>query len=796
MAEIKCYHCGDTCGKYPVVWDGKYFCCHGCKSVYQLLNEHNLNTYYKLYETPGIKADESIHEEFAYFDHPEIESQLLDFDNGKHARVSFFIPSIHCSSCIWLLENLNRLHQGIFFSQVNFTRKTVSITYQKDKIKLSQLIQLLNEIHYKPQISLKDLDKKNKTPPKSRKILYQIGIAGFAFGNIMIYALPWYLPGKEGVDFFYKNFVGWLSFGLSLPVVFYSASDYLQSGFKNLRKGILNIDLPIATGILALFFFSSYSLIFKEAEHLYFDSLSGLVFFLLIGKWFQNKTYSALSFERDYRSYFPVAVTRAGAEGNEYVPLEKLKPDDEILVRNRELIPADGILLSEEALIDYSFITGESIPVKVQQGQPVFAGGRQIGFAIKIKINKEVDQSRLTQIWNEQNVVKSKKKQLKKVSDIVSRYFVVAVFIIALFTAIYWMIVNPEKALFAAISVLIIACPCALALSVPFAFGNAMRWAGNLGMYLRNSDVVEQMANTDTIVFDKTGTLTEKNFNIAGYKGEALTDEEKILVRSLAINSVHPLSHCIAEYLKDFPVVQVNDFKEIISEGVKAAINGHEVKLGNVNFADGQNFEVNNISGSQVFVSLDGRCKGYFIIQNKLRDNLKETIQQLKEYQMYVVSGDNDTDRERLGEIFPPETHFLFHQSPEDKKKFVENLKSEKRNVLYMGDGLNDAGALMESDAGISIADNIFVFSPASDAILEARKFSLLPALMEYFKKSINIVKISYFISFLYNTAGLYFAVRGMLSPVLAAVLMPLSSISVVVITTFSTTFLARKMLK
>ncbi len=310
MAEsVKCVHCGDDCGKYPVVWEGKNFCCHGCKTVYQMLNQNKLNQYYKMVDTPGVKVEhQDFGNKYAFLDNDEIKEKLLDFSEGEISKVTLYIPSIHCASCIWLLENLQTLDKGVKHSLVNFVKKEVSITFNHQEITLRHLVELLASIHYIPQINLNQLEGKEK-PTADRELLIKIGIAGFAFGNIMLLSMPEYLSFGRELDEEYRNFFGWVNIFLSLPVLFYSSNEYLLSAYKNLRHKIINIDLPISLGILALSLQSYYEILSGTGPG-YLDSFTGFVFFLLIGKWYQNKTYQSLSFDRDYKSYFPVAAIR------------------------------------------------------------------------------------------------------------------------------------------------------------------------------------------------------------------------------------------------------------------------------------------------------------------------------------------------------------------------------------------------------------------------------------------------------------------------------------------------------
>lgn len=251
-STIKCVHCGDDCGRYPVAWDDKNFCCQGCLTVYQLLNQNKLNQYYKIADTPGIRTESHDYgNKYAFLDNDEIKTQILDFSQGEISKVTLFIPSIHCSSCIWLLENLHIMDAGIKNSLVHFTKKEVSITFNHEQISLRRLVELLASVHYIPQINLQKTQAGSKRSSNTR-LIAKIGVAGFAFGNIMLFSMPEYLSFREDLDSSFQNFFGWVNVLLSLPVLLFSSSEYLLSAWKNLRRGIVNIDLPISIGIVAL----------------------------------------------------------------------------------------------------------------------------------------------------------------------------------------------------------------------------------------------------------------------------------------------------------------------------------------------------------------------------------------------------------------------------------------------------------------------------------------------------------------------------------------------------------------
>ncbi|MFN7013509.1 MAG: heavy metal translocating P-type ATPase, partial [Bacteroidia bacterium] len=509
--QIICYHCGNEAYESAICFDDKMFCCEGCKTVYEILNQNNLCDYYDLNNNPGITAkNPEALKKFAVLDDAKVRQKIIQFADDKQSKVTFYIPYIHCSSCVWLLEVLYKLNPGIISSQVNFLRKEVSITFKENEISLRQLAELLTNIGYEPKLSFDDIQNEKKKTGINKNY-YKLGVAFFAFGNIMLLSFPEYLGIDELAESEYRKFFGYLNFVLALPVMFYSASGFFNSAYQGIRQGVLNMDFPIVLGIVAMFARSSYE-IFSGTGAGYMDTLASLVFLMLVGRMFQNKSYERISFERDYKSYFPVSATILDKNEEKTIPLSDLKVGQRLIIRNGELIPADAILFKGEAHIDYSFVTGESIPVEVVLGEIVYAGGRQQGGVIEVEVIKEVSQSYLTQLWNDKAFEKNTKNDIGSLASKVSKGFTLVVLAVSFIAAAYWIWYgNSFKALNAFTAVLIITCPCALALSSPFTLGNAMRILGRNKMYVKNAETIEKVAKITTIVFDKTGTLTQNN---------------------------------------------------------------------------------------------------------------------------------------------------------------------------------------------------------------------------------------------------------------------------------------------
>ena len=789
MDKHTCFHCGLDATASKITFDDKVFCCNGCKTVYEIFSANDLTCYYDLQQAPGA-TPKDIDGKYNFLENTKIIEQLLEFNDSSTQIVTLYIPHVHCSSCIWILENLNKLNPAISASIVNFGKKTVRVTFNAEMLSLKNLVVLLSSIGYEPFISLNDYSVGKKHIDRS--LIYKLGVAGFAFGNVMFLSFPEYFQVGEFWLEQFKPFFRWLMFAFSLPVVFYSAQDYFVSAYKGLRSRLLNIDVPIALGIIVLFTRSTIEIIFDLGSG-FFDSLTGLLFFLLLGKFFQQKTYAFLSFERDYKSYFPIGITKITSEGKEEaVQVYDIVKGDRLLIRNEELIPVDCILIKGRARIDYSFVTGESRTVSKQSGDKLFAGGKQLEGSIEVDVLKSVEQSYLTQLWSNDVFKKDKSLAFNNITNTISKNFTIGILLIAVVATTFWLVVDSSKAINVFTSVLIIACPCALALAAPFTFGNVLRILGNKKFYLKNASVIEQLAKIDTLIFDKTGTITAHKETTVNYDGLQLSEDETSLLKSTLRGSNHPLSRSLYALLDAHDIVTLDDFEEHLGKGIQANYKNNTIKVGSAAFV-GHATDAATLN-TAVHISANNQYKGKFTFYNAYRKGLSHLFNVLKkDYDLVILSGDNEGEKENLTKLLPTKTKLLFNQKPEDKLEYIKYHQSEGAHVLMIGDGLNDAGALAQSNVGIAISENVNVFSPACDAILDASKFNHLGDFINMSKWALKIIKWSFVLSFIYNSIGLYFAVTGQLSPVVAAILMPLSSISVVAFTTVATNIVGRK---
>lgn len=729
-----------------------------------------------------------VNERFAYLDDDSVIQQLAQFRTEHQINVTFALPQMHCASCIYLLEHLHKINPGIIHSQANFQKKEVFISFHPQEISLRKVVELLAFIGYEPHISLNETGIKQEQAYRKKR-LYHLGVAGFCFANIMMLSFPEYFSsgniGQAGL----KETFTWIIFGLSLPVLFYAASSIFQSAWKGLLQKDINIDVPIAFASIMTFGRSYYE-IFTGTGPGYLDSGTGIIFFMLVGRWFQNMTYDSLSFDRDYQAYFPLGVTVIRNQIEQNIPATKLEKADTIVVRNGEMIPADAILESGEAWVDYSFVSGEETPVPKKKGDLIYAGGKQTGGAITLKVVKEVSQSYITQLWNNDVFTKSQEKLVSFVHPW-SRFFTAALFSVAIGAGVYWYFHDPANLWPAVTAVLIVACPCSLLLTATFTFGGVLRQLGKNKLFLKNATVIEGLGLVDTVVFDKTGTITLHNHQHVAYQGSALSIRDQKLVKTVAAQSAHSLSRFLSSSLEVELApeeTQLNRYQEISGKGIDAVVNEVPIKLGAAGFMTDRSYlppdQPNR--GSRVYVMIAGESRGYFEISQQYREGLPEMAEAMKSRNLaiHVLSGDHDGERPALQRLFGKEVNLRFNASPQEKLDYIRELQAQGKKVLMIGDGLNDAGALKQADVGMAVSDHSARFTPASDAIIDGGELYKLHRFIDYARSAKTIVTIGFIVSILYNFIGLSFAASASLSPLVAAILMPASSITLVSLAT------------
>lgn len=789
--KICCYHCGDKCSSNIIIAEEKNFCCQGCKMVYNILNENNLCEYYDLNSTPGISLKETTRKDkFLFLDNQDIKHKIIQFSNETFSNCTLYIPQMHCSSCLWILENLKRLNSGILNSTVNFERKELFVSFKNQEISLREVVEILNNIGYEPHFDLSSTNVSSASV-YSKRIIYQLGIAGFCFANIMMLSFPEYLAFDNSVDDSMKFVFRGLSILLSIPIVTYCSYDLFKSAYSAAKNKMINIDFPVALAILITFVRSLYE-IFTNSGSGYLDSMSGIVFFLLIGRWIQNMTYQNILFDRDYKSFFPISVDRK--EGNSISPIqiEQIEENDELMIHNNEIIPTDALLSKGSAMINYSFVNGESQPILVNKGEILYAGGKQTNGLIEVIAIKKASQSYLKSLWNK-NSWDGKEVKVKKREDIISQYFTILVVFLGALSSLYWYSQGSTSLMWNSLTtVLIIACPCALLLATNFTNGNVLRLLGKNKFYIKNADILYKILEINHIVFDKTGTLTDSKLSNISYSGNDLKEEEYINMASLLNQSNHPISKSVFNFLNIKHKIEVLNFKETIGKGIEGWIENQYYKIGSEEFVLNQGTPNRFTS---LYISIDNEYKGKFIIQNSYRNGVFDQINKLRlNYKISILSGDNDSEKSFLENKIKSIKTLFFNQKPEDKLHYIESLQHKNEKTLMIGDGLNDAFALIKSDVGISVSEAKNNFTPAADIIIDSRAMIHLNSFLVLINRSKLIVNSCFLFSIMFNVVGLFYALQGRLQPIIAAILMMISSLTIIGLSFGMTQFIAYKL--
>ena len=764
---LLCAHCGSSAGENPVLTQEHAFCCNGCRSVYQILKEGGLCDYYKVegqpYKPTGIDKEGNV----ASWNLMQKEFAL--FESAERVMVLLHIPGMHCSSCIWLLEKLSRLEKGILGSRVDFGKKQLTITYNPEKTSFGILVALLISIGYTP--SLIPEGRHDEKTRQDRTNLSRLGVAGFCAGNIMLFSFPQYLGLDASSQKNFAQMFNLLNLALSIPLVFYGAGEYVKAVLTGIRIKTISVKVPLALGMGTLWLRSVYEVVSGTGIG-YFDSLAGLVFFLLLGTWLQNKTIDHLRFGEKARHFFPLVAKIKTPEGISHKRVSELIPGDRLWIKTGEIIPADAILMSVTAAIDYAFVTGESIPSVKVAGEMVYGGGRNAGDAIEMEVVKTFEQGRFNEIWKSAELAGDHKTQTSEWEQKTSTIFLLTTLAIAALTLVYGIVFRSENIWFPVVAVLMVACPCALALAPPFAYNTAANKLAAMGLFLRKTEVVGMLGDTQNIVFDKTGTLTDPLKTTVSFP-EAISQKEKDMLLSLAACSNHPTSRAIAACYMVGNNYPIDNFTETAGRGTRGECNGHVLKLGNAAWVG-----ISETEPGRVYFKVDNQIFPGIEINNAYRKDLPKTLQALKERKISLQISSGDDSRQKttvskdLGQWFDS---MWFEQLPGEKAALVTMLRKQGKTIM-IGDGLNDAGALKAGDVGMVITENTNNFTPEADAILLADNLKRLPKMIMLAKKANRVVKETFFISLLYNAGALTLAASGGLTPLIAAIIMPSGS--------------------
>lgn len=749
------------------------FCCLGCLTVFNIINHKGFEKYYEIKRQSAIfKRRSPVENRFQQFSFMDLEEFLSDYsyENLHHFKtMEFYLEGIHCLACLWLIEKLPEYLDDVLLCRLDMQRSVVTISLKENGL-FSNVARELNNLGYRPHPLKRNQSVHDFKNREARKMLLKIGIAGAGAANIMLYAVSIY----AGADGKLAQIFNSLSVAFAIPVLTYSASPFYKNSWNAIKNRTLSIDVPISLALIMGAFLGLANLLRGINEN-YFDSLTALVFLLLLSRYFLNKIQDEGLSANDLNFFYEGNTVLKKDVDDQFVEIHPhfLKPGDIIKVSTNEMIPADGVIIEGDALINNSLLTGESRPLNVGISSKVFSGTTNLTNPILIKVEKIKGDSRIGKILKQVENGWIQKSHIVDLTNKISKYFIAGVFMLAtiLFITLYSQ-GKTKLALERAFTLLIVTCPCALALATPLTLAKTLSRAARIGIIIKNNEVIEKLSSIKTVFFDKTGTLTF---------GVLKIDQFRILkksyypifeiINSLEIYSEHPAALSLKEYALENGAITTHplkNYQELMGTGVSGEIGSHLYEIKN-----GRIFE-------------DKICIAEFTLKDHIRYDSKLSISKLKlqDLKVKMISGDQRSISESVGLEAGIEKENIFYEvSPENKLSMIE----QSPHALMVGDGANDAMALSRSYVSVAVLGSLDISLKASDIYLTTPGISHVANLITISKETMKVVKRNLFLSLIYNSLSVYAAFTGMISPLIAAIIMPLSSLTVLASTMIGT---------
>ena len=804
-----CIHCGLP---IPVALinaedgESERFCCAGCRAVYSIIHGLGLEEYYRYKNLDTLEprqASRPSGSNYSYFDDSEFQKRYVQVQGETVSRVIFFLQGIHCAACVWLLERLPHVVAGVALARVNFSSGTILVQFDPAQISLGKLASTLDSLGY-PPTPIADAGDSAEAQRKDRKaLLIRLAVAGMSAGNTMMLAVSLYQGWFSGIASKHAMFLMWSSCILATPAVFYSALPFYRAALAGIRARIPHIDLPISIGILVGFFASILNTL-QGSLHVYYDSISMLIFLLLLGRWLQRSSVDrALTNTELYYTLAPRSARVRRDNEQVEVFVGSLLPGDVISVEAGETVCADGKLQTSEGTIDRSVLTGESRPISCKRGDTIWAGSINLGSNLEILVESVEHQTRLGSLLKELEYANLEKPKLVEMTDRISAYFVLVVLGLAGLTWIYWYIaLGFSAALETSLALLVVSCPCALGLAAPISLGISLRRAADNRIFIKEPSTIERLGRVTCVALDKTGTLTSGAPRVVKTIAKDPLESNRMARVAAAIEQgvVHPVANAIIENGSAFEQSE-DGFAQRIAERRRIPGKGVEVReasnvvwrLGSVSWVreHGAHFEQNLLESvsegmrnfqSPVVLTRDASVEAVFFLADALRPEAKSLIAYLtrKPYEIALLSGDyREIVQETARKLGIPTMNAFGELEPEAKVSAIKQL-SKRHETLMLGDGANDAGALSTANVGVAICGGVEASLRSADVFFGSPNLSMLQALLDGAQKTLFVIKRNLGFSLLYNVTGAALACTGNITPLMAAILMPLSSLTVV----------------
>jgi len=786
---ISCEHCGlDTVA--PLYLEKNPFCCHGCKTVYQLLKDKGLDHYYDLKKSgASIRSSspaEISNEKYSYLDDEKFLEDYSVVDRSGMRTMEFYIEGVHCVACLWLVEKLPEFVPGVYSAHLNMGKSIAKISILPGT-NFSIVASQLNQFGYKPHALHKDADAEELLKKEDRSMLIKIGIAAGCAGNIMIMAVSLY-AGASGE---FGKYFEWFSLFLALPVLLYCAIPFYQGAWAAIRRKTVSIDVPIAFALFLGTFSGIYHMI-RGYGDLYFDTLAILVFLLLFARYVLKKIQQSGLNKTEVAHFFSNgSILKLDKNENIYreVHSKYLELNDQIKILPGEVIPADGVILEGRSSLNTSLLTGESLPVIAEKDDKVFSGTVNLDKELIVKVDAIEADTRLGKIISRLEEERVSKAPIVSLADYLAKFFVVVVFFLA--TCVFsWFAYQGQydDAFNRALTLIIITCPCALGLATPLTLSRSLGKLARNGMIIKSEDVLQKLSEAENIFLDKTGTLTHGNFQVVSWESLNQNEELKNIVYSLEKKSTHPLAIALVRYIEEqssegIKNLDIIDFKELLGLGVEGMING---VLYQVRTLDEEDRCEEQKLASQLGLYKDSELLIRVVLKDQVRADSLGSLNKLKSMGLapYILSGDHASVVDEVAKSLEiSKENYQAKVLPEDKGSKVK----EAPHSIMVGDGANDALALSSAYVGIAVKGSVEVSLRAADVYLSTSGVSSIVKLVEVSKETMKVIYRNLNFSLIYNVLGAYLAMNGMINPLLAAILMPLSSLTVVASTMIGT---------
>ena len=791
---VACAHCGlDVPEGFFDDAAERQFCCAGCRTAYTIINEHGLGRYYEFGEqretavTPSGRSYEE-------FDHPAFRSRYVrtNPDNGTQS-VELYIEGVHCASCVWLVERMPLLVAGVTRAELNVGRALATIEWKADTTSLSCIARQLDALGYPPH-PFRGVRRDEMRRKEDRAMLVRIGVAGAIAINVMLAALALYSGRLSGMEAEWERFFRWISLIVVTPAMFWPGRVFFLGAVASLRARTLSMDVPLALGLGAGYVRGVLNTV-ADSGPVYFDGLATLIFALLVGRFLQLRGQRAASDSSELLFALTPSTARVTTDGESVttVPAEALLPGMVLDVRAGDTFAADGTVIDGSSNVDNALLTGESRPLQISSGAKVFAGTVNLSARVRVRVDESGETSRVAKLMRlvEENAVR--RAPVVQAANRLAGYFVAVVLVLSVVTWAMWRNTNPSAAIDNAIALLIVTCPCALALSTPLAVSVAIGQAAKRGILIKGGDVLELLATPARLFLDKTGTITQAKARVVHWTG---TDEGRRMTLALEHHSNHPIADAFRNSWSDVNVPAADDVEYRSGEGLAGTVEGHRVLAGSPEFVARETgcITVSSLAGSEyspIVVAIDGQIVGEARIGDPIRPDAKAAVGQLGKdhWKIGILSGDAREVVADVGRTLGvPTADCIGHASPEVK---LERVIEARRtgHVVMVGDGVNDAAAMAASSVGIGVHGGAEACLQTADVYLSRPGLTPLVELIDGSRRTMSVIRRNIAFSIFYNVIGAGLAMTGVLTPLLAAVLMPASSITVVLASWRSRTF-------